>query len=255
MCKLQTFKLAITKKTNGPLYWFGISSNSDSVLLLCLSLEYIRTWFPFCASFTSPKRLAVVLDTTSNAPTTLAYDNQCSCSTDETLAPFEPRKCERVSHAKWRTVVLYGQSNIVLGCLHCTWWYGANRGICQMQSGVMEGRDRAGGIENEVGGGEWECVCVWGGGGEQLEPCQTLFGASAVRGQRPKAWASTTPWRQLCSESIAYNEPKSQMRSFINHTIGWGFLNCGWFVHTEMLFSESVRLKYTNLLKYHEVRF
>lgn len=60
---------------------------------------------------------------------------------DKASAPFEPCTRECVSHAKWRTVVVYGQSNIVLGCLCCTWWYGANRGICQMQSGVMEGRD------------------------------------------------------------------------------------------------------------------
>lgn len=72
-----------------------------------------------------------------------------SCFADKASAPFEPCKSECVSHAKWRTVVLYGQSNIVLGCLHCTWWYGANRGICQMQSGVMEGRDTARRIKNK----------------------------------------------------------------------------------------------------------
>lgn len=66
-----------------------------------------------------------------------------SCFADKASAPFEPCTRECVSHAKWRTVVVYGQSNIVLGCLCCTWWYGANRGICQMQSGVMEGRDTA----------------------------------------------------------------------------------------------------------------
>lgn len=39
----------------------------------------------------------------------------------------------------------------------------------------MEGRDRAGGWKTREGGGA-----------EQVEPCQTLFGASAVRGQRTK---------------------------------------------------------------------
>lgn len=42
------------------------------------------------------------------------------------------------------TCGMYGLGNIVVGCFHCTWWYGANRGICQKQSGVMEERDRAG---------------------------------------------------------------------------------------------------------------
>lgn len=81
--------------------------------------------------------------------------NSWGCSTDRALAPFKRRRSECVSHAEWRTDVLYGGSNIVLGCLHCTWWYGANRGICQMQSGVMEGRDRAEIEKRGRGAGDW----------------------------------------------------------------------------------------------------
>lgn len=47
-----------------------------------------------------------------------------------------------------------------------------------MQSGVMEGRDRAAGMAGEGSREEG------GGGVEQLECCQTLFGASAVSGDR-----------------------------------------------------------------------
>lgn len=83
-----------------------------------------------------------------------------SCSTDRALALFEPCRSKCVSHAKWRTDVVYGQSNIVLGCLHCTWWYGANRGICQMQSGVMEEEIERG--DRERGRMGWSmCVCAW----------------------------------------------------------------------------------------------
>lgn len=95
-----------------------------------------------------------MVDAVSNrfTKTSICQWNHQPFSSDTALAPFEPfsRKC--VSHAKWRTDVVYGQSNIVLHCLHCTWWYGANRGICQMQSGVMEGRDR-GRTEKEGGSG------------------------------------------------------------------------------------------------------
>lgn len=106
-----------------------------------------------------------------------------SCFADKPPARWNPCKSACVTHAKWRTVVLYGQSNIVLGCRRCTWWYGANRGICQMQSGVMEERDTAKGIENK--------------GEEQLEPGLNLYGASAVRGQRPKHTHTQTHYNKL----------------------------------------------------------
>lgn len=136
-------------------------------------------------------------------------------SSDSALAPFEPRRSKCVSHAKWRTDVVYGQSNIVLRCLGCTWWYGANRGICQMQSGVMEGRDRGGARER---------------GAEQLEPCQSLFRASAVGRQRPKH-AATPTWRELCSErrvSITTN-PNHTGIEHTTHIFLWGYFKCGSF--------------------------
>lgn len=153
---------------------------------------------------------------------------------DRALAPFEPCNSMCVSHAKWRTDVVYGQSNIVLRCLHCTWWYGANRGICQMQSGVMEGRDKGG---DRGTGREW--------GTEQLEPCQTLFRASAVGRQRPKH-ASTPALGELSSErrlSLTTN-PNHTEENFKTHwthrsVFPWGYLNCGWFTAcTEMLHSK-----------------
>lgn len=106
----------------------------ESIQLLCLNSPQFQT-VPPC----------LLLELPFSSGTRVWW----SCFADKASAPFEPRKSECVSHAKWRTVVLYGQSNIVLGCLHCTWWYGANRGICQMQSGVMEGRDTARGIKNK----------------------------------------------------------------------------------------------------------
>lgn len=127
-----------------------------------------------------------------------------SCFADKALAPFEPCTSECFSHAKWRTVVLYGQRNIVLGCLCCTWWYGANRGICQMQSGVMEGRDTARGIENK--------------------------GKKRGRNSLSRAWISTEhqlrgdkdQTRHTPPHTHTYNKLKSQMRSFLSNTIASG---------------------------------
>lgn len=87
------------------------------------------------------------------AGTSICQWNLGHFSSDRALALFEPCRSKSVSHAKWRTDVVYGQGNIVLRCLPCTWWYGADRGICQKQSGVMEGRDKGkGGIEIEGAG-------------------------------------------------------------------------------------------------------
>lgn len=57
--------------------------------------------------------------------------------------------CDFFGDAREHMWCIRGPGNIVVGCFHRTWWYGANRGICQKQSGVMEERDRAG-----AGGGE-----------------------------------------------------------------------------------------------------
>lgn len=188
-----------------------------------------------CASCVGP-----TLEAMSNALIRTSFTasgtwDSWSCSTDRALAPFERRRSECVSHAEWRTDVLYGGSNIVLGCLHCTWWYGANRGICQMQSGVMERRDRAW-IEKREGSG----------GSEQLEPWQTPLRASAVGGggQRPKH-APIAPWGRLCSvlRGAYYLQHAliTQERISKSHhsTLQEGYLNCGWFtVNAEMLGSE-----------------
>lgn len=162
-----------------------------------------------------------MVDAVSNrfTKTSICQWNHQPFSSDTALAPFEPfsRKC--VSHAKWRTDVVYGQSNIVLHCLHCTWWYGANRGICQMQSGVMEGRDKG---EDRERRREW--------GTEQLEPCQSLFRASAVGTLRPKNKA-TPEKSELCSErrvslTTNPNHTGEKIKIYSQHSLfPWGYLN------------------------------
>lgn len=140
-----------------------ISSNSDQFLTkpcccVCHWSLYEHDFPPMvnhcasCAGSTLEAMSNALIRTSFTASGT--WDSW-SCSTDRALAPFERRRSECVSHAEWRTDVLYGGSNIVLGCLHCTWWYGANRGICQMQSGVMERRDRAWIGKREGSGGGW----------------------------------------------------------------------------------------------------
>lgn len=154
-----------------------------------------------------------------------------SCFTDRALAPFEPCRSKCVSHAKWRTDVVYGQSNIVLGCLRRTWWYGANRGICQMQSGVMEGRDRAGG--NRGGGVRgWTAWALpnslrsisCGGTKHACHPPPLHEDGSALRGE------------YLPQQTLITQEPISKS----HHSASpWAYLHCRWFTaRTEMLDSK-----------------
>lgn len=133
-----------------------------------------------------------------------------SCSTDRALARFKPCRSKCVSHAKWRTDVVYGQSNIVLRCLHCTWWYGANRGICQMQSGVMEGRDRAGDRER---GREW------GGGLSSLSPAKLSL-EHQLWGDKDQNMCSHPSMRTALfwEENTSHDKPKAHGRQFPNHT-------------------------------------
>lgn len=150
---------SLTEK--GSSYMVRTTSNSELIfntkLYCCVShLSLFEHGFSPCASWTLSKRLAVTWETMSNATASL-----CQWSLRlmklfhwQRCGPIRTSRSKTVSHAKWRTVVVYGQSNIVLGCLRCTWWYGANRGICQTQSGVMGEEIRVGGLENvgEVGG-------------------------------------------------------------------------------------------------------
>lgn len=92
-----------------------------------------------------------------------------------------------------------------------------------MQSGVMEGRDTARGMENK--------------GKKRGRNSLNLYRASAARGQRPNP-------THTCTHTHTYNKLKSQMRSFLSNTLH--------DLCTQQCYTP---LKYTNFLKCHKVGF
>lgn len=186
-------------------------------------------------------RLALNLVTIPSAPTSL-----CQPVADEAVPLIKPWPClnfrEVCQPCKMvNSCGIWAMSNIVLGCLCCTWWYGANRGICQMQSGVMRGRDRA---------GEW----------------RTRVGVGDVNSLRP---AKISLEHQLWGDKEQPLTPTNSMRTAVlkmlfttNQNHRWDHLSIlpfffrGGTTQThKAIYSKKVHLTFTNFLKCHEVKF